>query len=111
MIGKSPTKVYLKPLTLPQATLAQNERRALIEDCVNLEHIVKAKVLKPSKSDSEGVRAETTANSEQVNDRCKPSLERAGNYDVEQSPKSPKSKESTNRSKTSGETCTMNKLR
>ena len=54
--------------------------QALIDECVNLQHIVAEKNTKLSKSDSEGVRAEATANAEQVNDRCKQSLEEACNY-------------------------------
>ena len=75
--------------------------QALIDECVNLQHIVAEKNTKLSKSDSEGVRAEATANAEQVNDRCKQSLEEARNYVFAQSPKSQKSKQSTKRSKTS----------
>ena len=56
---------------------------------------------KLTKSDPKGVLAEATANAEQVNDRCKPSLEEARNYVFAQSPKSQKSKQSTKRSKTS----------
>ena len=50
--------------------------QALIDECVNLQHIVAEKNTKLSKSDSEGVRAEATANAEQVNDRCKQSLKK-----------------------------------
>ena len=78
--------------------------QALINDCVNLQHIVAEKNTKLLKRDSEGVRAEATANAEQVNDRCRPTLESARNYVLAQSPKSQKSKESTKRSKTSGKT-------
>ena len=59
--------------------------QALIDDCVNLQHFVAEKNTKLSKSDSEGVRAEATANAELVNDRCKPSLEEARNYVFAQS--------------------------
>ena len=65
------------------------------------ESIVAEKITKLSKNDSEVVRAEATANAEQVNDRCKQSLEEARNYVFAQSPKSQKSKQSTKRSKTS----------
>ena len=82
----------------------------MIDECVNLQHIVAEKNTELSKSDSEDVRAEATANSEQVNDRCKPSLEEARNYVFAQFPKSQKSKQSTKPSKTSSRSRALVKL-
>ena len=75
----------------------------MIDECVNLQHIAAEKIIKLSKNDSEDVCAEATANAEQVNNRCKPSLEKARNYVFGQSRKSLKSK-STKRSKASSKT-------
>ena len=99
------TKKLFEALDAPDDNVNRSCRRikvqALIDECNNLQHIVAEKNTKLSKSDSEGVRAEATANAEQVNDRCKQSLEEARNYVFAQSPKSQKSKQSTKRSKTS----------
>ena len=56
-----------------------------------------------SKSDSEGNPAEATANAEQVNDSCQPSIE-ARNYVFRQSTKNQLSKKPIKRSKTYSKT-------
>ena len=71
--------------------------------------LLQRKKTKLSKSDSEDVRAEATANPEQVNSRCKPSLEEARNNVFAQSPKSLKSK-SSKRSKTYSKTRALGEL-
>ena len=75
----------------------------MVDEYVNLKHIAAEKITKLSKSDSEDVCAEATANAEQVNNPGKPSLEEARNYVFGQSSKILKSK-STKRSKTSSKT-------
>ena len=73
--------------------------QALYDECVSLQHSVAEKNSMLSDHEEEGVRAEALANAEQIDNRCKNSLQEARTYLLNLSPT--KSKGFSKRSKTS----------
>ena len=73
--------------------------QALYDECISLQHSVAEKNSMLSDHEEEGVRAEALANAEQIDNRCKNSLQAARTYLLNLSPT--KSKGFSKRSKTS----------